>query len=968
MPIGLPGTDRLPDGPMRVFVVELHALYGLAGRPAARAISRRVFADRTLQSVSHETVSSLLRGASLPAWAKVESIIVVLNRMAVQQSDPQQLRIRFNRLWLDVDHPPRGPATEPRPEAWSEPPPALERPLPAPEERIHSGRPPLSPFFTGREIMLAAMARRQADNPDAPLLLHGPLGCGKTQLALAYVEHHAQEYAVVWWVDAADVAGARTSLFELAGVLGVPRGPDGRQTLADLFTRLESASLSYLLIFDGAESADIRTLIRTVGGNVIVTTRNTGWAKDSANIGLEVPDLDRGEAVQFLRKHDVHLDIAQADRLIARTGRAPLALEQVNAMYAVMAMRWEDLTDLLAAPGSGVLAAAAAPPGQYRQTVVEAVREALDRLTALDAPAVSLLHLLAGFGPEAVSMPMLLAGAGGRVSAELRRILVDQIELRKKLPLIVRCGLARLDAEGQRIEVPPIVRLALRELLPEELREQVRTDVLEILTAADPGHPDDPRTWAMHRAIAPHLRPAGLIEWHRLPAYRTIRHQIRFLFLTGRHAAAQRLGAEAEAAWTEPEGPDTDGRLAPGDELVLQIKREWANALRAAGRYGDAERLTAALMTRVRADGAYSDDHSVALDLARSRGHDLRIAGLYAQAYELDQATYARHVRKYEDENDDRTVASRYNLGISLRFVGRFAEAEAGDRIEYGRLRRRVDSGDRRALRTVNGLAEDLYGLGRYREALELLAPLLEMKPSGAVAGRSLLRARRTAALARRRLGEVAAAVEQLGAAYHACVAALGGEDRELTLATAMSYANALRELGQPETALHYALRAVDGYQRAMGDQNPLVHAARANAAAALRALRRPGGEAVSMARDAHDELVRRLGDRHPFAVAAAVDLATALSTTGDLAGARHLSARAYENARATFGENHPDTLVAAANFAADRAALFEPDGGWPTLDDVLGRWRRMLGPDHPLIARVAGGARAEADIEPPSA
>ena len=966
MPIGLPGTDRLPDGPMRAFVVELHSLYGLAGRPAARAISRRVFADRTLETVSHETVSSLLRGASLPAWAKVESIIVVLNRMAVQQSDPQQLRIRFNRLWLGVDHPPRSAAAESQPESWDEPPPALERPLPPPEERIHSARPPLSPFFTGREILLAAMARRQAENPDAPLLLHGPLGCGKTQLALAYLTQHAEEYAVVWWVDAADVAAARTSLFELAGVLGVPRGPDGRQTLADLFTRLESASLSYLLVFDGAESADIRVLIRTVGGNVIVTTRNAGWAKDTANIGLEVPDLDRGEAVQFLRKHDGHLDIAQADRLIARAGLAPLALEQVNAMYAVLAMRWEDLTDLLAAPARGMLSATGAPPGQYPHTVLAAVRDALARLTELDPAAVSLLHLLAGFGPDAVSVPMLLAGAGGRVSTDLRHSLGDQIELRKKLPLIVRCGLARLDAEGQRIEVPPIVRLALRELLADPAHEQVRTDVLEILTAADPGHPDDPRTWALHRAIAPHVRPSGLLDWHRLPAYRTIRHQIRFLFLTGRHAAAQRLGAAVEAAWTGPAEPG--GRLAPGDELVLQIKREWANALRATGRYAEAERLTAELMTRVRADGAYSDDHSVALDLARSRGHDLRIAGRYAEAYQLDEETYARHVRKYEDENDDRTVASRYNLGISLRFVGRFAEAEAGDRIEYGRLRHRLDAGDRRALRTVNGLAEDLYGLGRYREVLDLLAPLLETTLTGAVTGRSRLRARRTAALARRRLGEVATAVEQLGAAYHACVAALGGEDRELTLATAMSYANALRENGQPDTALHYALRAVDGYQRAMGPENPLVYVAQANAAAVLRSMGRQDDRAVSMARAAHDELARRLGDRHPFVVAAAVDLATALSTTGDLTAARHMSARAYGNAQAAFGENHPDTLIAAANFAADRAALFEPDGGWPTLDDVLGRWRRMLGPGHPLIARVAGGARAEADIEPPSA
>jgi hypothetical protein len=652
----------------------------------------------------------------------------------------------------------------------------------------------------------------------------------------------------------------------------------------------------------------------------------------------------------------------QADRLIGRVGRAPLALEQVQAMYADLPGSWDDLIDRLGAPGSTILSTATAPPAQYPTTVVEAVHHALSRVTDRDPNAAALITLLAEFGPAPVSVPMLLAGASGGVSADLRRSLGDQVELRKKWPLIIRCGLARLEHEDriERIEVPPIVRLALRELLPDSRREQVRNDVLEILTAADPGHPDDPATWHLHRAIAPHVRAAGLIDWDRLPAYRTIRHQIRYLFLSGRYAEAQRLGRDAEAAWVG------QSALAPNDELVLQIRRDWANALRAAGRYADSEQLTAELMAQLHADRAYGDDHSIALDLARSRGHDLRIAGEYEQACELDKVTYARHIDKYEDENDDRTAASRYNLAVSLRVMGRFAESEAIDRADFDRLRRPLDYADRRARRTVNALAEDMYGLGRYEELLALLTPVLEGRTGGHPASRWMLRARRTAALAQRRLGLVAAAVEQLSACYHACVVHLG-ENRELTLATAMSYGNALRDLGQWDTALYHAQRAQRGYERVMHADNPLVHAARTNVAAVLQGLEQRD-KAETLARDAHRALSLRLGDRHPFTIAAAVNLATALSAAGDRPAARQLSARAYDGARVTFGENHPDTLIAAANFAADRAAIGPGDDSGPSLDVVLSRLRRALGTAHPLVGRIAGGGRAPAEVEPPSA
>ncbi|MFD0524779.1 FxSxx-COOH system tetratricopeptide repeat protein [Paractinoplanes durhamensis] len=559
-----------------------------------------------------------------------------------------------------------------------------------------------------------------------------------------------------------------------------------------------------------------------------------------------------------------------------------------------------------------------------------------------------LLTLLLGFGPSQVWRWTLQAGADRDVAPTVGRLLRDPDGLRNSMRILAGAGLGRRHAGGDWIEIPAIIRLVLRELLPAAYAESNRQDVVQILVAADPGHPEDPRTLDKHRAIAPHVRPAALVDTHRPSAYRTIRHQIRYLFLIGDLQAAQQLGREAESALVRQEV------LAPSDELVLLIRRDLASALRADGRYVDAYRLTEEAMDHLDARA----DHAVALDLARSWGHDLRIAGEFQRAYELDEETLRRNPAVFPDD-DFRSLASRYNLSVSRRFLGRFREAAAADRSDLDRLRAGRGRTDRRQARWANALAEDLYGLGRYPDVVELLGPLME-----AESGRELLRARRMTGAAFRRLGKLVPAVEQLGVGYQACMSQLG-EHRELTLAVCMSFGNALRELGQFATALHYGSLAVSGYAAAMGADNPLVRVAGANRAAVLLA----AGDvtaAVPELDEAYRVLTARLGEQHPFTVLTAVNRASAAAMS-DPVSALSWSAPAYRLAIEVFGEDHLDTLIAAAGYAADRAARNEDDPTAPSLDQVLATLRRRFGADHPLVTRLADGGRALVDVELPT-
>lgn len=963
MAIPLPDRDRLPPGPRRDFVEALHHLYDSAGQPAARQISRAIFKTTELESVSHETVSSTLKGGSLPTWLKVHAIVTVLSRQAIPARDTTLMLRDFHALWIKArrgasDAAPE-PAEAPRATIPAVPPPP-EPPAalvgdPQPRvDRLVSGMPERSARFTGRGPLLDAMRAKHEAHPEAPLVLYGLGGVGKTQLALEYVTRFGGAYDLVWWVPADRAERARAALVGLADRLGVPQRANADQTVTAVLNRLESRELSFLLVYDGVEDDDIRGLIPAIGGNVIVTGRDPGLARDSTNEPLEVPDFDSDEAVDFLSRRHPDIDDELARNLTLRLGRLPLALEQVSALRHATRMAWADLVSRLDEPDGGLFADGA-EPAYYPHTVSASLRLGLEQLRAASPFAAQVFELFAWFGAEPVARALLRQGGNGDVTRPLKRVLQQPIELAKAMATISRYGLARLHTADQRIEVQPLMRLALRDLLGEEGRERALRNVQAILTEAGRGWPDGLGHWDMHRAVAAHVLPARLISSAHLATVRVVHNQIRYRYLMKDFEDARRLGEAAVTAWRAR--PD----LGPDHELVLLASREWANALRSLGRYEQAREITADAMRRMR------DDHPYAREITRSHAADLRIAGEYRAALELDRATYASYRQEFTDEHD-RTVGGRHNLAVCLRLLGEFGEAEQIDRAEVRYQRERDGDAHRRTLRTllaVNALAEDLFGLGRFAEAVEVQADAYEASRSALGPGdEAVLLARRMIALCHRRLGDAGTAAEELEATYRVC-AGFWGADHEFTLAAAMSCANALLAARREGEAYALAVDAVGAYERVFGESNPLTRAAQLNLAVILRAVGDRGG-ARRLDTTALDGMRATVGERHPFGVVAMTNLASDLAHDGDHAGAYTLSLQAWRTAVEIRGADHLDTLVAAANLVVDRAAAGKTDEG-PDHDAVLDALRRTAGPDHPLVGAVADRQRVDGDVEPPS-
>lgn len=1015
MVIQLPDRAQLPPGPHRDLVEAMHSLYEDAGRPGSRTISIGIRRNRDLdETVSHETVSALLSGKSVPAWGKIRSIVIQLDRTSDEPHDLRKLLGRMRRLWLAVPAAPartvrRDDATvrprHVRPVALApdrdraspdqagsvdtgsvdaatsaDPVPADGEPLdggPAdaatsaatgPADRSSTGIAPLddtdriegplperNPHFIGREILLDLMAERLRAPHTSPLVLYGLGGAGKTQLAREYIEQHAAEYLVVWWIPAARAGSALT---ELAERLQVPARNNADQTVDNVIRALETGRFRFLLVFDGVEDEDVRRYFPVLGGHIIVTTRDPVWANDSNHLPLEVPDFDRAEAIQFLRKRFPELPGTEADDLAETHGRLPLALEQIAALKVASGMPWDELHSRLDEPGPGLLDTG--QPTHYPYTVAALLRLALDQLRRTNPVAVGVFELFAFLGSEPVSVALLSVDRPDELSPDLARTMRHPIGLRKVIEQISRFGLARLHRETQRIEVQPLMRLAMRDALTAEARERARRNVHAILAAADPGWPDDLASRDMHREIAAHVLPAGLVDSAVRAARLTVLHQIRYRYLIGEYKDADVLATHAVNRWSATAGAD--------DKLVLLCTREWANVVRALGQYRHARELTTRTIGLLRDNPAYGPDHRDTLALATSHAADLRIAGRYQDAYDTDTDTYGRYLAsKAHGESHPLTLASLHNLAVSCRHLGRFAEAEAKDRLELALHAARHSTERAEALLTVNALTEDLYGLGRYREVLELHARHADA--ARRVLGpthKGVLLAARTVALAQLGLGE-AAASSGLREHYQDCITSFGAA-HEYTLAATMSYANALRRHGrrdQIREALVLAQEAVGTYQRTFGPRNPLTLAAEVNRASVLRACDdlTPAHETDKVA---HQALQDQLGDHHPYTIAALVNLATDLARTGDREDARRRSEQAYELACAVRGDNHPDALAAGGNLALDLAATGAGDAAERLLEQVLAGLRRSLGPAHPTVTEVASGARVDCAIEPP--
>ncbi len=966
-----PASEQPPPGPLGELVKALKELHTRAGLPSRRKISYDIRQRHDLRdTVSHETVSAMLRGDSRPSWVKYETVVRYLAEFAVYQPNEEipehaALIARFQRLWLacentGVDRPP-DPATPPPPQQRPEPTPPLVA------EEIGGDPPPRNTRFVGREHQLRAI--HEILRTGAPILtLTGIGGVGKTQLAAEYVYRFRDDYDLIWWVPAENASPMRASLAALGEQLGLPRsGKLQHPPTQVVLEALSSSGLHWLLVLDNARQPREMPVVHSWGsGKMLLTSRDPDWADRGPTIDIDV--FAREESVTLLQQR-ANMRDQDADTVADKLGDLPLAVDQVANWHAATGTPVSSYLDRFDEQVTDILADPATLATSYPATVASFLTFAIDQLSTSSPTAAQLLELFGWLGAEPLPLDLLRRGRHGAVSPPLRTALRQEPLLNHAVRELSRHGLVSLrDRPTPRIQVHRLFQNVLRDRLTQERLERGRENVHGILAAANPGEPDDPQFWPHYEAVGPHIQSADLGTAEDFEVRRVVLDQARYLYRVGHYEESRTLSRELV---TMVENSPPENVSASDHNFFVLAQLHLANVSRELGDYATSRRLIETSQKYMASHRkTFGPNHEYHTIIANVHALNLRISGKYEQALVIDR----NNLDRTDPDDPDKMSTNRNNVAVNYRLLGRFTEAHDLDRANVAQWRdvQRRER-DPRALLARTNLARDLYGLGRYAEARDILRATLPVyrEVVGDKHARVLL-ANRTMVMILRKLGDTAEALALARDNRHDVTVWLdpgygrsGEYNHEYSLAAGMSLVNAYLAAGELGNATVEAKTVLAGCVRVLGENHPMTLAMLVNSATVLRALG-DLGQARRRDEDAMTALRTSLGADHPFTLCANNNFAIDLVLLGHEGRAHDELKSVCARSAASLGADHPDTIANVIN----RALVWSVIGGrhedHPEFPRAVAALETALDADHPQVIAARARRWLGCDIEPP--
>jgi hypothetical protein len=602
------------------------------------------------------------------------------------------------------------------------------------------------------------------------------------------------------------------------------------------------------------------------------------------------------------------------------------------------------------------------PPAGYPVPVAAAWSLAVAQIKQQMPGALDLLRRCAYFGPEPVPLEWL-TGGGTFLGPPLRDTLSDQIVFGRAIRELGRYALTRLDNRARSLQVHRLIQALIREDIATSEQREVRHDVHRLLAAAAPRDPDDQAGWPKYEQLLAHIEPSAVIDCPAAEVRQFCRNMVRYLYVTGNHAAGLAFADRAIEQWGG----------AAADEPDVLIMRGWQSSLlRELGRYQEAMTLSEDVRDRMTRLVALGPEHEETLIVLNGYGADLRVAGRFAEARELDRDLLEK-TKAVFGESHRRVFKVANNIAVDAALAGDYMAAHKADlqnlqetRDFFGR------DDDLEVMRTRGAIARDLREGGDYREAARAARltrdTYSDLVREGVLTSDhpQVLAQAKDFAITKRKLGDFAEALAMAEDVYDRYRLRLG-EDHHYTFTAAITLANTERLADRPEQSAKRIEDVAGPYTAILGETHPFSYGMMLNLAAA----RRFRGE-LGLARDLLEKstagLTDRLSSEHHLTLMSTTNLAMVLAETGDLAGARELGERALAGFRRGLGEDHPHTLICAANLATDLRESEDPadrERAAELADDTLHRYARTLGSDHPDAMAAAQWRRLDYDFEP---
>ncbi|PIB10612.1 MULTISPECIES: FxSxx-COOH system tetratricopeptide repeat protein [Streptomyces] len=819
---------------------------------------------------------------------------------------------------------------------------------------VWGGVPRRNSRFTGREALLSNVRQLLDDTESGVVALHGMSGVGKTQVAAEYAHRFANEYDVIWWVSADGRATFRERLAELAPALGLRTRQEYGERIRAVHHALRRGEpyRRWLLVVDGADDPDIiADTLPTGTGHVLMTTRNSDWARHDAALS-EVPLYQRGESIAFIRRRAPRLTEDEADQLAEALEDLPLLLDQTAGWLSDSDMPVQEYIALLKrGTGDDVVAVSAAFPVAFRT----AWAILLNRLREIAPESVDLLRLCAFFAPGSIPV-RLLRGVPEDQRPEPLAGLIDDPELwDRTVRRLAQYSVVRLESRETALYLHRMVHQIIRQDMPGEAAEECAAAARAALAAAAPATPGDPETWPAYAEIVPHLEYANALR-DTAPAVRTLVVDcLRHLYLAGEYGTGLRLAEQAIPVW--------EAHLDSDDSSLWDLGHHYANLLRAVGDYRHSEAVSRAAAERHRIAGR-GDRLRPYLRAASGLAADLRALGRYEEAYGLSREVYDAYAELMGDENHPAALAARNNLAVSLRLLGDYDGARDTDRSTLHARDRVLGPRHPWTLLSETSYAIDLRLLGQVREALSVQERCVERHR--AQMGRDhpqTLQAEHNLAMCHYQAGEFTEADALFASIRERGERVVGGDDPLSLIFSAIRSCFA-RDHGDLAEAREAGESVVARYERMLGPAHPYVAGAHSNQALILRAVGE-GEEFHALADHALAVMERAVGADHPWTLGCALNASAGRSLADGPRAALLISLDTADRAVEALGPLHPLTLSARIAQAADLRATGKRQDAERVENIALDGLTATLGPHHPRTRDARNRQRPSWDFEP---
>ncbi|MES5817430.1 FxSxx-COOH system tetratricopeptide repeat protein [Streptomyces sp. RG80] len=507
--------------------------------------------------------------------------------------------------------------------------------------------PPRNPGFVGRDKDLSRLRDELTDRSEVVVM--GPGGIGKTQLALEYAYRFAGEYELAWWIRANRPIGKQ--LAELAARIGAaPVGTPLAEATEALKAELRERS-RWLLVFDDVTDPTALTPHMPNGvGHVLITTRPA--LQHSAHSTEFNLDFTRAESIALLRSTLPSLTTVEADAVAAALDDLPLALAHALAVLRDGMPVREFLRMLTVDEAED-----SDPEYHLSSSLVATVHMAVDQLRAAGpSDAVPLLFGCALLAPAPLPMGTR-PGPARRLPDPLIGALPDGRSLPELLQALRRYGLVHVQDETVRLH--PLTQSVLRDLLPDSERRAAARTAEALLLSAVPDDDNEPGAEQRWTDLLPHLLAVDPTVPVTPEGRDTVRAACRLLMVRGDTDTARDRLELLRRSWSSTLGEDHP------DTLLTAILL--AEALRRTGAADASRQLLADILDRRRR--TLGEDHPDTLVTAARLAAQLGAEGELSAASRLGEETLGR-MRRVLGEDHPVTLTLAANLAVDLRDMG----------------------------------------------------------------------------------------------------------------------------------------------------------------------------------------------------------------------------------------------------------------------------------------------------------